>query len=74
MKNMSNEVNQLLRKEHNMHGEDYEDLIQIEAEELAELLFGESYYALSPDLRGQIRTRAIDSLQLEYSEEHPVAA
>ena len=49
-----------------MNFEHFEELIQVEAEELAEVLLGASYWDLSPELRGWIRVRAVDSLWPEY--------
>ena len=57
-----------------MHIEECEGLIQIEAEELAEVLLGSSYFDLAPELREWIRARAIESLWPEYSEQDSVAA
>lgn len=51
-----------------------EDPIQNEAEELAELLFGESYYALSAEVQKRIRARAIHSLCLEYDAQESIVA
>jgi hypothetical protein len=42
--------------------EDYADLIQIEAEELAEALLGVPYFDLPPELQIWIRTRAAESV------------
>jgi hypothetical protein len=52
-----------------------EDLIQIEAEELAEALFGADYFDLAPELRLWLHARAIELLWPEYSpQESTVAA
>jgi hypothetical protein len=50
-----------------------EDLIQIEAEELAETLFGADYFDL-PELRLWVRARAIEFLWPEYSPQESTAA
>ena len=57
-----------------MYIEDHEDLIRIEAEELAQSLFGASYYDLSPGLQGWIRTCVIESLWPECMGRDTVAA
>jgi hypothetical protein len=45
-----------------MRLDEYEELIQIESEELAEALLGVSYFSLSAAMRAWIRLRAIESL------------
>ena len=45
-----------------MYIEECGDLIQIEAEELAEAVLGAGYFDLTPDLRAWVRARAIESL------------
>jgi hypothetical protein len=51
-----------------MRIDDYEELIEIESDELAETLLGMSYYSLSPEMRAWIRSRAIESLFAETNE------
>ena len=51
---------------------DCEELIQIETEELAESMFGVSYFDLSPQVQLSVRSKAIESLWQELEE--PVAA
>jgi hypothetical protein len=51
-----------------------EDLIQIEAEELAEVLFGADYFDLAPELRLWVRARAIEFLWPEYTPQESMAA
>lgn len=57
-----------------MYNEEYEDLIRIEAEGLAEELLGVSYYDLSPELKKWVRIRAIESLWSEYQQQETAAA
>ena len=57
-----------------MHIRECEDLIQIEAEELAEALFGADYFDLAPELRLWVRARAIEFLWPEYSPQESMAA
>ena len=57
-----------------MYIEECEDLIQIEAEELAEALFGAAYFDLAPEFRGWIRARVIESLWPEYMQQDFMAA
>jgi hypothetical protein len=52
-----------------MEIEECEELIQIEAEELAEALLGAVYFDLSPETRAWIRARAIDSLWPGYMQQ-----
>ena len=51
-----------------MHIEDCEELIQTEAEQAADDLFGAHYYDLSPDMRLWLRERVIESLWAENGE------
>jgi len=67
-------INSRTGRERHMHIEECEDLIQIEAEELAEVLLGAAYFDLAPELRGWIRARAIESLWPEYMQQDSVAA
>jgi hypothetical protein len=53
---------------------DYEELIQIESEELAEFVFGTAYFDLSPELKIWIRGKATESLLPAYEEEESIAA
>ena len=57
-----------------MYIQECEDLIQIEAEELAEALFGADYFDLAPELRLWVRARAIEFLWPEYSPQESAAA
>lgn len=57
-----------------MYIQECEDLIQIEAEELAEALLGVNYYDLAPELRLWVRARAIEFLWPEYSPQESAAA
>jgi hypothetical protein len=57
-----------------MNIEEYADLIQIEAEELAEALLGVAYFDLPPELQIWLRTRAGESLWPESMQEEPVQA
>ena len=50
-----------------MRTEDYEELIQTEAERVAEDLFGTNYYDLEPELRLRVRAQVIKSLWAEYA-------
>ena len=52
----------------------FEELIQIEAEQLAETLCGTGYFELSPETKMQIRARAIDLLSPADVREGFVAA
>lgn len=45
-----------------MYVADFEELVNIEAEQLAETLCGASYFDLSPESKLDIRARAIDLL------------
>jgi hypothetical protein len=49
-------------KEDGMYVTDSEELIQMEAEHIAEDLCGASYFDLSPELKMCVRLRAIDLL------------
>jgi hypothetical protein len=51
-----------------------EDLIQIEAEELAEAMFGADYFDLAPELRLWVRARAIEFLWPDNSPQESTAA
>jgi len=52
-----------------MYIDEYESVIQIEAEELSEtLLFGASYFDLPPELKSWIRARAIETLWPEEAQ------
>jgi hypothetical protein len=57
-----------------MQIEEYEDLVEKEAEQLAVHLFGMNYHRLAPELKGWVRSRVIDSLWSEYTAHGPVAA
>ena len=57
-----------------MRIEDYEELIQTEAEQVANDLFGESYYDLSLEMQFWVRERAIESLWEEFSETNVASA
>jgi hypothetical protein len=57
-----------------MNVEEYAELIQTEAEELAEVLLGVSYFDLSPELQIWIRTRAVESLWPEYMQQESIQA
>ena len=57
-----------------MNIEEYADLIQIEAEELAEVLLGVAYFDLPPELQIWIRARASESLWPEYMQQESIQA
>ena len=57
-----------------MHIEECDDLIQLEAEELSEVLLGTAYFDLAPELRAWIRARTIESLWPEYTQQDSVTA
>jgi hypothetical protein len=57
-----------------MQIEEYEELVEKEAEQVAVHLFGISYDRLVPELKGWVRSRAIDSVWSEYAAHGPVAA
>jgi hypothetical protein len=61
-------------KEDDMHFMDSEELIQMEAEQLAEDLCGASYFDLSPELKQFVRLRAVDLLWPADAREGFVAA
>ena len=50
------------------------ELIQTEAEELAEVLLAVSYFDLSPKLQIWIRTQAVESLWPEYTQQESIPA
>jgi hypothetical protein len=56
-----------------MYCEEWEELIQIEAEELSEALFGATYFDLSLELQECIRRRVIQSFWPEYAQEDSTA-
>jgi hypothetical protein len=58
----------------NVYIEECEDLIEIEAEELAEVLFGADYFDFVPELRLWVRARAIEFLCPDYSSQESMAA
>ena len=57
-----------------MYTEENEGPIQINAEELAEALFGANYNDLSPELQGWICVRIVESHVPEYAQQDSVAA
>ena len=57
-----------------MNIEECAELIQTEAEELAEVLLGVSYFDLSPGLQIWIRTQAVESLWPEYMQQESIQA
>ena len=57
-----------------MHIEECGDLIQIEAEELAEAVLSAGYFDLTPELRAWVRARAIESLWPEVLQKDSVVA
>ena len=52
----------------------FEELIQIEAEQLAETLYGTGYFELSPEAKLQVRARVIELLSPADVREGFVAA
>jgi len=57
-----------------MYPEEYEDPIQINAEELAEELFGSNYNDLSPELQGWICVCIVESHVPEYAQQDSIGA
>jgi hypothetical protein len=57
-----------------MNIEECAELIQTEAEELAEVLLGVSYFDLCPELQIWIRTQAVESLWPEYTQQESIPA
>ena len=57
-----------------MRIEDYEELIQAEAEQVANDLFGANYYDLSLEMQFWVRERAIESLWAEFNETEVASA
>ena len=57
-----------------MNIEECAQLIQTEAEELAEVLLGVSYFDLSPELQIWIRSQAGESLWPEYMQQESIQA
>lgn len=57
-----------------MQIEEYEEMIQVQVEELAGHLFGTPYCSLSPELKEWVRGRVIQTVWSEYAAHGPVAA
>jgi hypothetical protein len=57
-----------------MNIEECGELIQTEAEELAEVLLGVSYFDLCPKLQIWIRTQAVECLWPEYTQQESIPA
>ena len=57
-----------------MNIEECEDLIQTEAEELAQALFGAAYFDLAPEFQVWIRARVIEFFWPECTQKETMAA